>query len=346
MTTEAEPTLAGEFPPATEEQWLALVDKVLKGAPLSRLRSTTPGGIVVEPLYTRDDAPAPDAAGVPGEAPFVRGSSPEAPAGGGWGIRALLSAPDPRDANRTALRELERGATELTVRFDAAFRAAVGPSDPDFADLAAVDGVLVTSTDDLAAVLDEVLVDVAPVHLEPGAQFSRAADLLLGVLDRRGVPASEVAGGIGADPLGHLATTGRLPQGLDGALGELGALAARLGGSHAGLRTVRVDTTPYVEAGASETLELATMLATGAAYLRTLAAAGLAADAACAQIEVTLSADADVFTTLAKLRAARRVWAAMTAGRSGLLHATTGSGKSGAKRLGSGTASFWCCRIF
>ena len=52
MTTEAEPTLAGEFPPATEEQWLALVDKVLKGAPLSKLESRTPGGITVEPLYT------------------------------------------------------------------------------------------------------------------------------------------------------------------------------------------------------------------------------------------------------------------------------------------------------
>ena len=40
MATEAEPTLAGEFPPATEEQWLALVDKVLKGAPLSKLESS------------------------------------------------------------------------------------------------------------------------------------------------------------------------------------------------------------------------------------------------------------------------------------------------------------------
>ncbi len=68
MTTEAEPTFAGDFPPATEEQWLALVDKVLKGAPLSKLRSTTPGGIVVEPLYTRADAPGQWAPGasVPG----------------------------------------------------------------------------------------------------------------------------------------------------------------------------------------------------------------------------------------------------------------------------------------
>lgn len=310
MTTEAEPTFAGEFPPATEDQWLALVDKVLKGAPLSKLRSVTPGGIVVEPLYTRDASPgAHDEAGLPGHAPFVRGSS--ATVDGAWGIRALLTNPDPRDANRTALRELERGATELTVRFDRAFRAGLGADDAAFATESGQDGVLVTSTDDLATVLEGVLLDVAPVHLQPGAQFGRAADLLLGVIARADVEAAQVAGGLGADPLGHLAATGRLPQGLDGALAELGALAARVQRDHPELRAVRVDTTPYVEAGASETQELAAMLATGAAYLRALAAAGLDVDAACAQIEITLSADADVFTTIAKLRAARRVWAAM-----------------------------------
>lgn len=311
MTTEAEPTLAGAFPPATEEQWLALVDKVLKGAPVSKLRSLTPGGLVVEPLYTREGTA--DEAGVPGAAPFVRGSASAPHAGGGWGIRTVLTNPDPRDANRTALRELERGSTELTVRFDAAFRAAVSASTPEFAELAAVDGVLVTTTDDLATVLEGVYLDLAPVHLQPGAQFSRAAELLLAVWDRQGVTAAEASGGIGADPLGQLAATGRLPQGLDGALAEMGGLAERLAGSHPGVATVRVDTTPYVEAGASEVQELAVMLATGAAYLRALAAAGLDADGACAQIEITLSADADVFTTIAKLRAARRVWSAMTA---------------------------------
>lgn len=314
MTTEAEPTLAGAFPAATEEQWLALVDKVLKGAPLSKLRSVTPGGLVIDPLYTRQAAPgAHDEAGVPGSAPFVRGSDAAPRSGGGWDIRASVASPDPRDANRVALRELERGATQLSIRLDAAFRHGVGPADPDFATLAATDGVLVGTTDELAAVLDGVLTDLAPVHLEPGAQFTRAADMLSAVWERQGVDAAVVVGGIGADPLGHLAAVGRLPQGIDGALAEMGALAARLRGTHPSVRTVRVDTTAYVEAGASETQELAVMLATGAAYLRSLAGAGMDVDAACSAIEVTLSADADVFTTIAKLRAARRVWSAMTA---------------------------------
>lgn len=313
MTTEADPTLAGDFPPATEEQWLALVDKVLKGAPISKLRSLTPGGITIDPLYTAaDQGDGPDPSGFPGSAPFVRGASVDPERSAGWEIRSTIANADPNDANRVALRELERGASELTIRFDEAFRRGVGVSDPRFGELAATDGVLITSTDDLDAVLDGVLLDLAPVHLEPGSNFSHAADMLAAVWERRDVAHAEARGGVGADPLGVLATLGRLPQGLDAAMSEVAALATRFA-DRPSVSVVRVDTTPYVEAGASEVQELAAMLSTGAAYLRVLSGAGLDADAACARIEVTLSADADVFTTIAKLRAARRVWSAMTA---------------------------------
>ncbi len=315
MSTEAEPSLAGGFDPPSESQWLDLVDKVLKGAPRERLESTTPGGLTVGPLYTRtgatEGAGGPDEAGVPGEAPFVRGSVAASEEQAGWSVRSTLSAADPHAANRIALRELERGATELTVRFDAAFRNGVAPSDPRFAELAATDGVLVTSTDDLAAVLDGVFLELAPVHLDPGSQFTRAADLMIAVWDRRGLDARSVEGGLGADPIGFLAATGRLPQGLDAALDELAALTDRVATSHPLVRPIRVDTGAYVEAGASETQELAAMLATGAAYLRSMSVGGIDVDVACRAIEITLSADADVFLNIAKLRAARRLWAAL-----------------------------------
>jgi methylmalonyl-CoA mutase len=150
---------------------------------------------------------------------------------------------------------------------------------------------------------------VAPVHRPAGSACVRGADLLLAVLERRGVDPATVRAGIGADPFGTLAATGRLPQGLDAACAEVAALVDRLAVSHPQVRVVAVDTTPYVEAGADEVQELAILLATGAAHLRALSAADVPLAASLAAIEVTLCADADVFTTLAKLRAARRVWA-------------------------------------
>jgi methylmalonyl-CoA mutase len=126
-----------------------------------------------------------------------------------------------------------------------------------------------------------------------------------------GVADDAALGGFGADPIGTLAATGELPQGADRALADLAGLAVMAAGRYPGVRAVTVDVTPYAEAGASEGIELAAMLSTGAAYLRAMANAGLDADAAGSQLELVLGADPDVFTTVAKLRAARRVWSAM-----------------------------------
>jgi methylmalonyl-CoA mutase len=67
------------------------------------------------------------------------------------------------------------------------------------------------------------------------------------------------------------------------------------------------DGRPYHEAGASEAQELAAMLATLVAYLRACEAAGLRPRAAFAKIGLGLAADADMFLTIAKLRAARKL---------------------------------------
>jgi methylmalonyl-CoA mutase len=63
------------------------------------------------------------------------------------------------------------------------------------------------------------------------------------------------------------------------------------------------------DAGGSEVQELAFVLATGVAYLRTLEGAGVALDEARSMVYARLSADADQFLTLAKLRALRLLWA-------------------------------------
>ena len=85
--------LAAEFPTATRAQWLALVERVLKGAPLEKLTARTADGLAIEPLYAR----------APGGASVAR---PAHLAGDG----ARRSA-DPAAANAQALDELEGGAT-------------------------------------------------------------------------------------------------------------------------------------------------------------------------------------------------------------------------------------------
>jgi methylmalonyl-CoA mutase len=164
--------------------------------------------------------------------------------------------------------------------------------------------------------LPELLAELSvPVVLDAGADYRAAADILLGIPDARG--------NAGADPIGWRARTGTEPE-LDAAA----ELAVRVARDFPGLRAIVVDALPYHEAGGSDAQELGCALATVVAYLRALTAAGLDVDAAVAQLELRLAAGVDQFLTIAKFRAARRMWARVVevsggAGTAAQLHAVT-----------------------
>ena len=101
-----DPALAAGFEPASREAWLALVDKVLKGADLDRrLVARTLDGLAIQPLYTRADTVA-EAAPV--------GRSGWYP--GGWDVRQRHLEPDPAAANTAILEDLEGGATSVLLQ--------------------------------------------------------------------------------------------------------------------------------------------------------------------------------------------------------------------------------------
>jgi len=306
-------TLAAEFPTPTRDEWMALVSKVLRGSSFEKkLVHITADGIRLEPLATREQLSVGAAEpGLPGVAPFTRGASPTAPPGGLWDVRSPMVAPDPAVASEVALADLTGGSSSLSLRFDRAFRRGVGPGGDGFDDLGAVDGVCVHSAADLDRALDGVLLDIAPVVLQPGAGFTVAAAWWREVLISRGVDTASVDGCLGADPIGTLAAEGILAQGLDRALIELGLLAAGTAVSSPEVRTAMIDAGPWVEAGATPVQQLAAVLSTGVAYLRAMEVAGLDLSAAARSIEITLVLDADVFEGIALLRAVRRLWSAV-----------------------------------
>ncbi len=113
-------------------------------------------------------------------------------------------------------------------------------------------------------------------------------------------------GAFNYDPLGVLAKTGTLYYPAQRSC-EIAAKLAADSRTMSHVTALLADGRPYHEAGASEAQELAAMLATLVAYLRACEAAGLRPRMALGQIAVGLAADADLFLTIAKLRAARRL---------------------------------------
>jgi len=276
--------LAGEFPAVTREQWQRLVAKVVGDtsggdAPERQLATITADGIEIGPLYV-GDAGRPSA-GYPGQAPFVRGRT-AAGHRAGWDVRQRHQHPDPAVAREQIMEDLDGGVSSLWLGLG--------------------DGQIPIGA--LPDVLADVYLDLAPIALDAGERFAEAAGAFLGLAAQRGVPAAELAGCLGADPLGVLARTGA-----EGDLDAAADLARRCSAEFPGVRAIVVDALPFHEAGGSEAQELGCALAAGLEYLRAMRRAGLPADAAFGQLEFRYAATADQFTTIAKLRAARRVWA-------------------------------------
>ncbi|WP_406170549.1 methylmalonyl-CoA mutase subunit beta [Streptomyces canus] len=277
-------SLAAEFPDANLEQWHGLVAGVLRksGKEVSgtaaedALSTALEDGLRTRPLYTAHDA-APDP-GFPGFAPFVRGARAEGNTTGGWDVRQRHAVAD----NTAVLTDLENGVSSLWL-------------------VAGEGGIPVAS---LGKVLDGVYLDLAPVALDAGGQFASAAQELLRLYDERGIDGKAARGSLGADPLGHEARTGEASD-----FAPVVPLARRCAEEYPGLRALTVDALPYHEAGGSAAQELGASIATGVAYLRELTEAGLSVEQACAQLEFRYAATADQFLTIAKLRAARRLWA-------------------------------------
>ncbi|WP_371564553.1 methylmalonyl-CoA mutase family protein [Streptomyces canus] len=277
-------SLAAEFPDANLEQWHGLVAGVLRksGKEVSgtaaedALSTALEDGLRTRPLYTAHDA-APDP-GFPGFSPFVRGARAEGNTTGGWDVRQRHAVAD----NTAVLTDLENGVTSLWL-------------------VAGKGGIPVTS---LGKVLDGVYLDLAPVALDAGSQVNSAAQELLRLYDERGIDRKAARGSLGADPLGHQARTGEASD-----FAPVVPLARRCAEEYPGLRALTVDALPYHEAGGSAAQELGASIATGVAYLRELTEAGLSVEQACAQLEFRYAATADQFLTIAKLRAARRLWA-------------------------------------
>lgn len=284
-------TVADDFKPASQEQWLKLVDKVLKGRDFEkRLVARSADGLRLAPLYARPDALAGTDTAVPGAAPFTRGTGRQRDQAG-WEIRQLHAEPDPAKANAAILEDLAGGVGAITLRI-----AAPGWAGLDYTEPA------------MDQALDGVMLSMCSVHLRAGEYTADAAGSLMAAWRKQGLADKDARGGFNADPLGTLARTGGLyhavPKSLD--------IAARLAAdalSMPGVTALLADGAVYHDGGATEGQELACVLATIIAYLRAMEAAGLAPDRALPRIAVALAVDADQFLSIAKLRAARRlVW--------------------------------------
>lgn len=246
------------------------------------LVATTRDGIEVNPLYTREDEIAERPA--PGQFPFVRGGDRSGLPESGWHVSSRIEVTgEASEVNTEILDLLNQGVSALWLTAEPA---------------------------ELAAVLKDVYLDLAPVTFDSGARLVEVAESFLALLDERRtagdgvVDRAAVIADLGAAPVtAAYAGTGTIE--LDSAV----QLATRVTEREETIRTFVADGTVFHADGAGDAQELAYAVAAGLEYVRALMTAGLSAAAALRQVSFRLAATDDQFASIAKFRAGRLMWA-------------------------------------
>jgi len=273
----------------------------LPAEPERLLDSPTYEGFPIRPLYTSLDA-LPEPA-LPGQWPFVRGGDALRDVKSGWRVAEAFPANGsaPAEANGAVLVALTEGVSALVLR------VAGGAAELD-------------------RLLEGVFLDLVPVVLEAGAEYVAAADAMLAQLtDLDDDQRSRLSVDLGADPLTAPLSTRSAPS-----VADVVAVAAKVTGYDGGVRAITVDGPAFHDLGANASWELAGSIAAAVGYLRLLGNGGIAPGDALRQISFRFAADDDQFMTIAKLRAARQLWARVAE--------VVGEPNAGAARLHSVTS--------
>ncbi|QNI06752.1 methylmalonyl-CoA mutase small subunit [Mycobacterium kubicae] len=250
--------------------------------PEQLLETRTYEGFAVRALYTAfDELPEQP---LPGEWPYVRGGDARRDVNAGWKVAEAypVMGTAAADANAALLGALGDGVSALLIR--------VGGS-----------GV---PPEQLDALLNGVYLELAPIILDSGADFAAASDVMVALAarlepDQRATLSID----LGGDPL-TAALSGRPAPSVE----EVVAIATQVADNH-GIRAITVDGPSFHNLGANAAWELAATIGAAVSYVRLLTESGLSVSQAFRQISFRLAADDDQFMTIAKMRAARQLWA-------------------------------------
>lgn len=280
-----------KFPPVSTEKWMEKITADLKGADFSKkLVWKTRDGLEFMPFYRQEDLEKIRHAGsLPGDYPWVRGARVS---DNTWLVRQDITVKDCGEANLKALDILMKGVTSLGFVID--------------------DPAMITS-ENLNLLLRDIHCESVEINFSTPGKARELLALLKSVMWARETDISKVRGSIAADPLGRLVANGRLCVTIDEGLEYLSDLV-RESATLPGIRCVNPNGMLFSNAGTGPVTELAYTLSLGNEYMASLTARGIQPDMAASQIRFTFGIGPDFFPEIAKLRAARMLWALVVKG--------------------------------
>jgi methylmalonyl-CoA mutase len=281
--------LFDQFPPVSTKEWMDKINSDLKGADFNKkMVWKTNEGFDVKPFYRMEDIENLRYINtLPGEFPYIRGTKIK---DNSWRIRQNIEVTGYSEANRKALTILMKGVDSLGFVID----------DPES-----------VSEKNFETLLEDIYIENIELNFLCNGKAKEILDLILKIVAERGLDPLKICGAIEADPLGSLLLNGKLCVPLQAGFDYLASLmeSASL---FPNLRTVHLNASYFNNAGADIVQELAFGISMGSEYMTQLTDRGISAGLAASKIRFGFGIGSKYFPEIAKLRAARLLWAVVT----------------------------------
>jgi methylmalonyl-CoA mutase len=270
----------------------------------------TPEGIPVKPVYGESDVAGLDFLDTyPGKLPYLRGPYPAMYAAQPWTIRQYAGFSTAEDSNAFYRRNLAAGQKGLSIAFDLATHRGYDSDHPRVAGDVGMAGVAIDSIYDMRTLFSGIPLDQMSVSMTMNGAVLPVLALYIVAAEEQGVPHAKLSGTIQNDILKEFMVRNTYIYPPAPSLRIISDIFAYTSAEMPKFNSISVSGYHMQEAGATQDLELAYTLADGVEYVRAGMKAGLTVDQFAPRISFFWAIGMNYFMEIAKLRAARMLWA-------------------------------------
>ena len=297
-----------------DSRWQALAEKELRGKAVEDLRWRSPEGIDIKPLYTSADLERLEQLdSLPGFAPFMRGPRATMYANRPWTIRQYAGFSTAEESNRFYRDNLAAGQKGLSVAFDLATHRGYDSDHPRVAGDVGKAGVAIDSVEDMKILFDGIPLDQMSVSMTMnGAVLPVMAGYIVAA-EEQGVAPAALSGTIQNDILKEFMVRNTYIYPPKESMRIVADIIGHAAEHMPRFNSISISGYHMQEAGANLVQEVAFTLADGVEYVRAALATGIEIDKFAPRLSFFFCIGMNFFMEVAKLRAARILWAELMA---------------------------------
>ena len=296
------------------KQWTDTATKELKSADkVAKLTVRLPEGFDQKPIYTADDIQQPPA--LPGQFPYTRGVHASMYTARPWTVRQYAGFSTAEESNKFYKANLAAGQQGLSVAFDLATHRGYDSDHPRVPGDVGMAGVAIATLDDMKRLFQDIPLDKVSVSMTMNGAVVPILAFFAVAAEEAGVPQEKLTGTIQNDILKEFMVRNTYIFPPRPSMRIVGDIFGHMAKFQPKFNSISISGYHMQEAGANAALELAFTIADGLEYIQCAVDRGLSVDEVADRMSFFFGIGMNFYTEIAKLRAARTLWATMVKAR-------------------------------